>query len=84
MYTDQIVPRGHIVALPRGALRLSAVCDCGISLSYSLTLLNSRHLRLISHVTHINRVFKDMSCYKKIHFFMQFLAVVNRFFESIT
>ena len=24
------------MALPRGALGLSAVCDCGISLSYSL------------------------------------------------
>ena len=26
------------MALPRGALGLSAVCDCGISLSYSLTI----------------------------------------------
>ena len=27
-----------LVALPRGAMGLSAVCDCGISLSYSLTI----------------------------------------------
>ena len=72
--------RDCCVALSRGAMGLSTVCDCGIALSYSLTILNTRHLRLISHVTHINRVFKDMSCYKIIHFFMQFLAVVNRFF----
>ena len=26
------------MALPRGALGLSAVCDCGISCSYSLTI----------------------------------------------
>ena len=28
-----------------GAMRYSAVCDCGISLSYSFTILNVRHLR---------------------------------------
>ena len=28
------------VALPRGAMGLSAVCDCGISWSYSLTIFN--------------------------------------------
>ena len=28
------------VALPRGAMGLSAVCDCGISWSYSLTFFN--------------------------------------------
>ena len=27
------------VALPRGAMGLSVVCDCGISCSYSLTIL---------------------------------------------
>ena len=27
------------MALPRGAMGLSAVCDCGISWSYSLTIL---------------------------------------------
>ena len=26
------------MAFPRGAMGLSAVCDCGISLSYSLTI----------------------------------------------
>ena len=30
---------GCYVALPRGAMGGSAVCDCGISLSYSLTFL---------------------------------------------
>ena len=29
------------MALPRGATGLSAVCDCGISRSYSLTILNT-------------------------------------------
>ena len=32
--------RDCCVALPRSAVVLSAVCDCGISLSYSLTILN--------------------------------------------
>ena len=27
------------MALPRGAMGLSAVCECGISCSYSLTIL---------------------------------------------
>ena len=31
----------YCVSLPRGATALSAVCDCGISLSYSLTIFNS-------------------------------------------
>ena len=31
--------RDCCVALPHGAMGLSAVCDCGISLSYSLTFL---------------------------------------------
>ena len=29
----------YCVGLPRGAMGLSAVCDCGISWSYSLTIL---------------------------------------------
>ena len=33
-----MISRDCCVALPRGAMGLSAVCDCGISLSYSLTL----------------------------------------------
>ena len=33
-----LVSRDCCVALPRGALGLSAVCDCGISKSYSLSL----------------------------------------------
>ena len=49
--------RGCCVALPHGAMGLSADCDCGITLSYSLTILNMRRLRLISHVTHIKHVF---------------------------
>ena len=32
------MPRNCCVALPRGAMDLSAVCDCGISWSYSLTI----------------------------------------------
>ena len=33
-----LVSRDCCVALPRGATGLSAVCDCCISLSYSLTV----------------------------------------------
>ena len=33
-----MVSRDCCVALPRGAMRLPAVCDCGISWSYSLTI----------------------------------------------
>ena len=33
-----MVSRDCCVALPRSAIGLSAVCDCGISLSYSLTI----------------------------------------------
>ena len=32
--------RDGCVALPRGAMGLSAVCDCGISWSYSLTIFS--------------------------------------------
>ena len=32
--------RDCCVDLPCGAMGLSAVCDCGISLSYSLTIFN--------------------------------------------
>ena len=32
-----LVPRDCCVALPQDATGLSAICDCGISLSYSLT-----------------------------------------------
>ena len=34
------VSGGGWAALPCGAVGLSAVCDCGISLSYSLTIFN--------------------------------------------
>ena len=34
-----LVSRDGCVALPRGAMGLSVVCDCGISCSYSLTIL---------------------------------------------
>ena len=33
-----LVSRDGYVALSRDAMVLSAVCDCGISLSYSLTI----------------------------------------------
>ena len=33
-----LVSRDCCVALPRGVMGLSAVCDCGISRSYSLTI----------------------------------------------
>ena len=33
-----LVSRDGYVALPRGAMSLPAVCDCGISRSYSLTM----------------------------------------------
>ena len=36
------------VALPRGAMCWSAVCDCGISCSYSLTISESQSLVFFS------------------------------------
>ena len=35
-------------ALPRGATGLSAVCDCGISWSYSLTIFHVEAFRYIT------------------------------------
>ena len=35
---SSMVSRDWCVALPRGAMSLPAVCDCGISLSYSFTI----------------------------------------------
>ena len=37
--------RNCCVALPHGALGLSAVCDCGISCSYSLTIFGGQRNR---------------------------------------
>ena len=34
-----LMSRDCCIALPRGAMGLFAVCDCGISLSYSLTIV---------------------------------------------
>ena len=36
-----LVSRDGRVALPRGAVGLSVVCDCGISWSYSLTIFQA-------------------------------------------
>ena len=35
--------RNCCVALPRGSICVSAVCDCGISWSYSLTIFSTFH-----------------------------------------
>ena len=35
-----LVSRGGWAALPRGVAGLSAVCDCGIPISYSLIIFN--------------------------------------------
>ena len=35
------------MALPRGAMGFSAVCDCGISYSYTLTILGMGYPRII-------------------------------------
>ena len=40
-----LMSRGCCVTLPRGATGLSAVCDCGISWSYSLTFFLNMHAR---------------------------------------
>ena len=47
-----LVSRDGWAALPRGATGLSAVCDCGISWSYSLTIfvLSAQESRLIGAV----------------------------------
>ena len=72
---------GCCVALSRGTMGLSTVCDCGISSSYSLIIINARRLRLISHITHIKHVFfhfvvylfsKDISCYIPLNEFLIF------------
>ena len=45
------------VALPRGAMGLSAVCDCGISWSYSLTIFEEvMNATSITSVGHDNRL----------------------------
>ena len=41
------------MALPRGAMGLSAVCDCGISRSYSLTIFDDVVMDLVCKVTEI-------------------------------
>ena len=38
---------GNCVALPHGAVGWSAVCDCGISRSYSLFFLNKSHIVMV-------------------------------------
>ena len=38
--------RDCCVALPRGAMGFSAVCDCGISGSYSLTIFEGKGAKL--------------------------------------
>ena len=38
-----LVSRDYCVALPHDATGLFAVCDCGISRSYSLTIFNLKH-----------------------------------------
>ena len=58
------------VALPRGAIGLSVVCDCGISRSYSLSILNVRRLRLISRATHIKHVFFHFVVYLFLKIFL--------------
>ena len=62
--------RSCCVALPRDAMGLSAVCDCGISWSYILTKLNVRHLRFISRVTHIKHVFFHFGVYILLKIFL--------------
>ena len=39
------------MALPRGAVGLSAVCDCGISCSYSLTIFGLVNVYQDGHQT---------------------------------
>ena len=43
IYLTSLVSSDCFVALPRGAMGLSAVCDFGISLSYSLTSFGNAH-----------------------------------------
>ena len=42
-----LVSRDGCVALPRGAMGLSAFCDCGISWSNSLTFFRNSNLKSI-------------------------------------
>ena len=50
--------RDGLTALPRGAMGLSAVCDCGISWSYSLTISNTSSVlfkRIVSDIVCIGK-----------------------------
>ena len=70
---------GLAVVLPRGAMGLSAVCDCGISRSYSLTILNVLRLRLISHFTHhvhIKHVFFHYVVFLFLKIFLVFITLL--------
>ena len=40
-----LVSRDGYVALPRGVMSLPAVCDCGISRSYSLTMFAGQTMK---------------------------------------
>ena len=47
-------------ALPHGATGLSAVCNCGISWSYSLTILGTI-IEIISYQYMISRVYHQLN-----------------------
>ena len=53
--------RDGLAALPRGATGLSAVCDCGISRSYSLTNFGIHPYRF--NCTYWNTISMDASFY---------------------
>ena len=55
-----LVSHGGWVAFPRGAMGLSAVCDCSISRSYSLTIFHLPHhsneIYLVFQIAQLSRV----------------------------
>ena len=51
--------RDCCVALPRGAMGLSASCDCGISLSYSLTIYVTNVTTISVDYIHTTRASSD-------------------------
>ena len=54
--------RDGCVALSCGAMGLSAVCDCGISLSYSLTIF-ARHILGLRHYDILGAVARVLVIY---------------------
>ena len=59
------------VALPRGAMGWSAVCDCGISCSYSLACV-----RCLEQVIPMNVCVWSLFCYAEVSVLFSFAIIL--------